>query len=129
MNDDIRIREVRLIDEDGTQVGVVPTAKALELAQERGLDLVEVSPDASPPVAKILDYGKFKYAQNRKQDGRKRSRAGTVKEVRFRPRTDQHDIEFLVRRLEKFLLQFGSCRSNRYWDRSRICLLSVFIGS
>ena len=88
VNEDIRIREVRLIDENGTQIGVVPTPEALQLARERSLDLVEVSPAARPPVAKILDYGKFKYAQNRRvNEGKKKRKAGIVKEVRFRPGT------------------------------------------
>ena len=104
VNEDIRVREVRLIDQEGTQVGIVPTGQALVTARDSGLDLVEVSPDANPPVAKILDYGKFKYAQTRKQgEGKKRQKAGTVKEVRFRPATREHDLEFLIRRLERFL--------------------------
>jgi translation initiation factor IF-3 len=104
VNEDIRVREVRLIDEDGTQVGVVPTQQALARAREQGLDLIEISPTAVPPVTKILDFGKFKYEQSRRrQDSRKKQKAGTVKEVRFRPRTSDHDLEFLVRRLGRFL--------------------------
>ena len=112
MNDDIRISEVRLIDDTGEQVGVVPTAEALAAAREVGLDLVEVSPNASPPVAKILDFGKFKYQQNRKNTGgKKKQRAGMVKAMRFRPRTADHDLNFKVKRLEKFLVDGNKVRA------------------
>ena len=122
VNDEIRIREVRLIDEGGTQIGIVPTEQALAVARARGLDLVEVSPDASPPVTKILDYGKFKYAQTRKQgEGKKRQKAGTVKEVRFRPATREHDLEFLIRRLERFLKDGNKVKATvRFRARERI---------
>ena len=122
MNEDIRIREVRAIDENGEQIGVVPTVKALAIARERGLDLVEVSPEANPPVAKILDYGKYKYEQNRRQnEGRRKHKAGIVKEVRFRPQTDDHDMEFLVRRLEKFLRAGNKVKATvRFRGRERI---------
>ena len=85
-------------------MGTVPTDQALRMARERGLDLVEVSPTQRPPVAKILDYGKFKYEQNRKdRENRKHQKAGEVKEVRFRPLTSDHDVDFKVRTMEKFL--------------------------
>ena len=122
VNDEIRSREVRLIDESGTQIGIVPTEQALEAARARGLDLVEVSPDATPPVTKILDYGKFKYAQTRKQgEGKKRQKAGTVKEVRFRPATREHDLEFLIRRLERFLKDGNKVKATvRFRARERM---------
>ncbi len=122
VNEDIRIREVRLIDENGTQIGVVPTPEALQLARERSLDLVEVSPAARPPVAKILDYGKFKYAQNRRvNEGKKKGKAGIVKEVRFRPGTDDHDMEFLVKRLERFLRAGNKVKATvRFRGRERM---------
>ena len=121
-NEDIRIREVRLIDENGTQIGVLPTPEALKLARERGLDLVEVSPSARPPVAKILDYGKLKYAKNRKgNDNKKKQNAGIVKEVRFRPGTEDHDMEFLVRRLERFLRAGNKVKATvRFRGRERM---------
>ncbi|MDP6349832.1 MAG: translation initiation factor IF-3 [Chloroflexota bacterium] len=104
MNGRIHIRQVMLIDETNTALGVVDTHEAMRLAHERGLDLVEVSPNQRPPVAKLLDYGKFKYEQNRKErEGRKHQRAGDVKEIRFRPRTDTHDVETKVNRMAKFL--------------------------
>ena len=122
MNEDIRIRDVRLVDEKGTQVGVVPTVDALAMARERGLDLVEVSPTAVPPVAKILDYGKFRYEQERKQHGgKKKQKAGTVKEVRFTPGTDDHDIAFLVKRLERFLKEGNKVKATvRFRGRDRL---------
>lgn len=93
-----------MIDDQDVSIGTVPTEDALKLARERGLDLVEVSPTQRPPVAKILDYGKFKYEQNRKdRESRKHQKAGGVKEIRFRPLTSDHDIGFKVKTMEKFL--------------------------
>lgn len=93
-----------MIDDQDVSIGTVPTEDALKLARERGLDLVEVSPTQRPPVAKILDYGKFKYEQNRKdRENRKHQKAGEVKEIRFRPLTSDHDIGFKVKTMEKFL--------------------------
>ncbi|MCE9636115.1 MAG: translation initiation factor IF-3 [Planctomycetes bacterium] len=90
MNDRIRVREVRLIDAEGKQVGVVPTEEARRMASEVGLDLVEVAPDARPPVCKIMDYGKYKYEQRKKHTGKKPHHS-KLKELRLRPRTDDHD--------------------------------------
>lgn len=104
VNERIHIRQVHLIDENNVSIGVIATDQALRLARERGLDLVEVAPTQRPPVAKILDYGKFKYEQDRKErESRKNQKAGEVKEVRFRPLTDDHDVETKVRTMEKFL--------------------------
>jgi len=91
MNDRIRVREVRLIDAEGKQVGVVPTEEARRLATESGFDLVEVAPDARPPVCKIMDYGKYKYEQKKKTTGKKPHHS-KLKELRLRPRTDDHDF-------------------------------------
>src|SRR5256885_2241177 len=86
MNEDIRVREVRLIDHTGTNVGVVATTDALAKAVEAGLDLVEISPDANPPVAKILDYGKYKYQEQKKAaEARKKQKDGEIKEIKMRP--------------------------------------------
>ena len=104
INERINIRQVLLIDETNTSLGVIDTEEAMTLARQRGFDLVEVSPNQRPPVAKLLDYGKFKYQQNRKdREGRKHQRAGDVKEVRFRPGTEEHDINTKVKRMAKFL--------------------------
>ncbi len=100
MNNFIRAREVRLVDVDGKQVGVVPVSEALKLAEERGLDLVEVAPQAKPPVCRILDYGKFKYQQSKKQSHKK---TATLKEVKVRARIDDHDLDLKVRNAVRFL--------------------------
>ena len=104
MNDDIRVPEVRLIGDDGEQVGVVPTARALEMAVEAGLDLVEVSPDAKPPVCRIMDYGKFVFEQRKKQSiAKKKQKQVQVKEIKFRPGTEEGDYQVKLRNLTRFL--------------------------
>jgi translation initiation factor IF-3 len=104
VNERIRIREVRLIDEEGNQLGIVPTFQALAIARERGLDLVEVAPNAMPPVCRIMDWGKARYEQSRKErESRRNSKAITIKEIRFKPDTDVHDIETKSRRAKGFL--------------------------
>jgi translation initiation factor IF-3 len=104
VNRQIRIAEVRLIDEKGAQIGIVPTQDALRRAEEAGLDLVEVSPTARPPVCRILDFGKFKYAQRKKEKGT-HSRASQLKELRVRPAIDKHDLEYRLEAGRKFLEQ------------------------
>lgn len=99
----IRVREVRLIDETGQNVGVVSTADALERAVAAGLDLVEVSPDASPPVAKILDFGKYKYQEQKKAaEARKRQKIVEIKEIKMRPSIDDHDYDVKMRSIKRF---------------------------
>ncbi|MFZ7088063.1 translation initiation factor IF-3 [Curtobacterium sp. RRHDQ10] len=103
-NDRIRVSEVRLVGPGGEQVGVVPIAVALRLAQEADLDLVEVAPNSKPPVAKIMDYGKFKYEAAQKAKEARRNQANTIlKEVRFRLKIDAHDYETKRKRAEGFL--------------------------
>jgi translation initiation factor IF-3 len=100
----IRIREVRLIDENGAQVGVVETGEARRRAYDAGLDLVEVSPDARPPVCKIMDYGKFKYEQSkRERKARKKQHVMHLKEVKLRPKIDDHDYDFKMTHAREFL--------------------------
>ena len=95
---------MRLIDENGEQLGVKPTPDALQLARERGLDLVEVAPMATPPVCRLMDYGRFKYEQTKKErDARKHATKVELKEVRLRPKTDEHDIAFKTRNVQRFL--------------------------
>lgn len=95
---------MRLIDETGEQLGVVETGDALERARNVGLDLVEVSPNADPPVCKILDFGKYKYeAQKRKSEARKKQKIIDVKEIKFRPNIEQHDYEVKMRAMHRFL--------------------------
>nr|WP_207692683.1 translation initiation factor IF-3 [Desulfonema limicola] len=104
MNRQIRAREVRVIDPDGNQIGVVPTHKALAAAGDFGLDLVEISPNASPPVCKIMDYGRYKYEQTKKQqEAKKKQSTFQVKEIKVRPKTDDHDLEVKMTRIRKFL--------------------------
>jgi translation initiation factor IF-3 len=103
MNEDIRVNEVRLIDETGQNVGVVLTADALARATQAGLDLVEISPDAAPPVAKILDYGKFKYQEQKKAaEARKRQKVVEIKEIKMRPSIDDHDYDVKMRAIARF---------------------------
>ncbi|MGB3329930.1 MAG: translation initiation factor IF-3 [Thermomicrobiales bacterium] len=104
MNERIRIREVRLIDDQGNQIGIIPTREALEMARERGLDLVEVAPNAVPPVCRLMDYGKFRYEQSRKErESRKTQHVTRVKEVRIEPKIGDHDLETKGRQAARFL--------------------------
>lgn len=104
INDDISVDEVRLIDSEGEMVGVVSTRKALEMAEEAGLDLVELSPNAEPPVCKILDYGKYKYEQQKKaNEARKKQKTVEVKEVKMSPRIEKNDYDVKMRNAKRFL--------------------------
>jgi translation initiation factor IF-3 len=104
INTAIRARQLRVIDADGVQLGVLPTREALRLAEERDLDLVEVAPNANPPVAKFMDYGKYQYEKaKREREARKSRKEIEVKEVRLRPKTDAHDINFKARQARSFL--------------------------
>ncbi len=104
MNERIRAREVRLIDDDGKVIGVMSSGQALAIARERGVDLVEVSPLAVPPVCKLMDWGRFKYEQAKKEsEARKHQKTVELKEIRMRPRTDEHDLAVKVRKIEEFL--------------------------
>jgi translation initiation factor IF-3 len=107
----IRAPEVRLVGDDGKQIGVVPTDQARSVAEERGLDLVEVAPDATPPVCKLIDYGKFRYQQARRaRDARRRHHHVGVKEMRLRPKTDKHDLDFKMKKVREFLEQHHKVR-------------------
>ena len=102
-NNQINVPDVRLIDVEGENVGVVATDRAMEMAQEAGLDLVEVSPTAKPPVAKIMDYGKYKYqAQKKAAEARKKQKTVDVKEVKMRPNIDTHDYDVKMRNMLRF---------------------------
>jgi translation initiation factor IF-3 len=102
MNEQIRISPIRLIGAQGEQLGLVPTAQALEMAREAGLDLVEVAPTERPPVCKIMDYGKFRYQQSKKQAKAKQHHQ-KHKEIRVSPRTGEHDVETKLNQARKFL--------------------------
>jgi translation initiation factor IF-3 len=103
INDAIRVREVRLIDENGDNVGVVARQDAMDRAVNAGLDLVEISPDAEPPVCKIMDYGKFKFEQQKKAaEARKKQKIVEIKEIKMRPAIDDHDYDVKMRAIKRF---------------------------
>ena len=100
----IRVREVSVISEDGQPIGTYPTREALDMAREQEMDLVEVAPNAKPPVCRIMDYGKFKYRQSKRAHEAKRNQKIIhMKEVKFRPNTDHHDYEFKLKHVHRFL--------------------------
>ena len=104
VNASIICKEVRLIDADGNMVGIVTPEKANTMAIESGLDLVEISPNANPPVCKIMDFGKFKYDQQKREaEARKKQKTIELKEIKFRPNTDKHDYDVKMRSVTKFL--------------------------
>ena len=105
INEQIRVREVRLIREEGEQQqGIISTLEALEIAREHGLDLVEVAPNAVPPVVKIMDYGKFKFENEKKvRDSKKKQKLLKLKEIRMQPKIDEHDLDFKSKHVREFL--------------------------
>ena len=104
INEAIRAREIRLLDEEGEQKGVVITSEALEMAKNAGLDLVEVAPQANPPVCKILDYGKYKFDQEKRiKESRKKQKLIKLKEVRMQPLIETHDLQFKTKHVKQFL--------------------------
>ena len=109
INEKILSREVRVINLEGDQLGIFPIAEALNIAREASRDLVEVSPNASPPVCRIMDYGKFKYEQSKKTYQAKKKkhvpRVTHIKEIKVRPKTEEHDLQFKIRHIKKFLTQ------------------------
>ncbi|WP_198536978.1 translation initiation factor IF-3 [Salegentibacter sediminis] len=133
INNKIRVDEVRLVG-DNVEMGVYPTKKALEIADEQGLDLVEISPNAKPPVVKVMDYKKFLYEQKKREKALKaKASQVVVKEIRFGPNTDDHDYEFKKRNAEKFLKDgaklkafvFFKGRSIVFKDKGEILLLRL----
>lgn len=104
INEAIRVKEVRLIDGDGSQVGVVPIEQAMQMAKQQELDLVEVAPEARPPVCRIMDFGKFLYqAKKKAHDSKKKQKQFQIKEVKFRPNIDDHDYDVKLRNARRFL--------------------------
>jgi translation initiation factor IF-3 len=111
INHRIRVPEIRVIADEGEQLGVLPTHEALRIAEERGLDLVEISPRAFPPVCRIMDYGKYKYEEaKKKQQARKRASTVETKEIKFRPKTEEHDMAFKVKHIRRFLEEGNKVR-------------------
>lgn len=104
MNERIRAREIRVIGEDGEQFGILSINEAIALANEKGLELVEISPNATPPVCKIMDYGKFKYEKTKKEkENKKKQKNVVIKELRIKPHIDEHDKETKISQIEKFI--------------------------
>ena len=104
INEQIRVTEVRLIDGEGNQLGVIPFVEALAMAKEAGSDLVEIAPNASPPVCKILDYGKFKFEQEKRlKESRKKQKQLRLKEIRMQPKIEKHDLAFKSKHAQEFL--------------------------
>ncbi|MFC2288490.1 translation initiation factor IF-3 [Treponema lecithinolyticum] len=104
INEQIRVREVRLIDDEGEQKGIVPTIEALSMAKERSLDLVEVAPTANPPVCKILDYGKYRFETEKKlRDSKKKQKLLKIKEIRMQPKIGSGDLDFKSKHIQEFL--------------------------
>ena len=119
VNEEINVNQVRLIAEDGEQVGILPTEEALSVAEEAGLDLVEMSPNADPPVCRIMDYGKFQFQLNKKkQAARKKQTQVHLKEVKFRPGTEEGDYQVKLRNLRRFLGN-GDKAKVTLWFRGR----------
>jgi translation initiation factor IF-3 len=104
VNERIRVREVRVIDEDGSQLGIMPPPQALAIARQKGLDLVEIAATATPPVCRIMDFGRYQYQeQKRARSARKHQKVIEVKEIKFRPKVDEHDYQFKKKHIERFL--------------------------
>lgn len=110
VNEQIHVREVRVVSEDGSEV--MPTRKAMDLARQQGVDLVEISPNAQPPVCRLIDYSKFLYQQKRRQKEMKQKQVKVeVKEIRFGPQTDEHDYQFKLKHAQEFLLEGNKVRA------------------
>ncbi|WP_338032323.1 translation initiation factor IF-3 [Desulfobulbus rhabdoformis] len=106
VNEDIKYKEIRLIDADGTQRGIISVKAALETAHEQGLDLVEVSDKADPPVCRIMNYDKFRYELKKKQqEAKKKQTVIETREIKFRPKTEEHDLNFKIRKIKQFLAE------------------------
>ncbi|MBX7232307.1 MAG: translation initiation factor IF-3 [Bdellovibrionales bacterium] len=113
MNHEINAPEVRLIDENGVMVGILSPREALGIAEGRGLDLIEIAPTAKPPTCKIMDYGKYKYEEKKKDKAAKKKQVTiSVKEIQLRPRTDSHDLDVKLRHAKRFLLDGDKVKFN-----------------
>jgi translation initiation factor IF-3 len=136
VNREIRAAEILLIDDQGVKVGVIPTRQALALAEERELDLVEVAPLANPPVCRIMDYGKYRFQQQKRdKDARKKQKTQSIKEMKMRPKIDLHDYTFKVKAIREFLEDghrvkvsiFFRGREMAFLDRGRDVLKRVLV--
>lgn len=131
MNERIRIKEVRVISPDGTQLGILPIEQALQTAYGLHMDLVEVAPEARPPVCRIMDYGKYRYEQSKKaREAKKKQTIIELKEIKLRPKTEEHDFQFKVRHAERFLKEGNKAKITMMFrgrevirmDRGRVLL-------
>ena len=136
VNDQIRLSPIRVVDQEGKMLGVIPTSEAQRLAFEAGLDLVEVAPNERPPVCRIMDYGKFKYEQKKKHSANTKQHQVQIKEIRLRPKIGEHDIDFKVKQAREFLGQKDKVkfnvifrgRENAHHDRGRQMLADIIDG-
>jgi translation initiation factor IF-3 len=136
INEQIRVREVRLIDSEGEQKGVVAIADALQLAKDVGMDLVEIAPQASPPVCKILDYGKYKFELEKKnRESKKKQKLIKMKEIRMQPKIEEHDLQFKSKHVKEFLEEGNKVkvtirfrgRELAHTERGRVVLEKVLV--
>ena len=127
VNEEIRYPEVRLVDADGEQLGVVPVEKALDIAYDQNLDLVEVSGKANPPVCRIMNFDKYRYELKKKQqEAKKKQTVIETKEIKFRPKTEAHDLNFKIKKIKKFLSQKNKVKvTMRFRGREIIYAQSV----
>ena len=134
INDMIRVREVRLIDDENNQMGIVATPEARQMADDKGLDLVEIAPNANPPVCRLLDYGKYKFdLEKRNRENKKKQKLQELKEIRMQPKIDIHDLQFKAKHVGEFLdkgakvkvtIRFRG-RELAHTDRGRVVLAKV----
>jgi translation initiation factor IF-3 len=135
INEQIRISQVRVVDQNGQMLGVLATPDALRTAYDAGLDLVEVAPNERPPVCRILDYGKFKYEQKRKSAKNQKAHQVQLKEIRLRPKTGEHDIQFKMKQARGFLLEKDKVklsvvfrgRENAHHERGKEILEGIIV--
>ncbi len=120
VNEKIRVKEVRVVDENGKMIGIMPIEEALRLAYERELDLVEVAPNENPPVCKIIDYGKFKYEMKKKK---KHHKPTDEKEISFRPSTSEHDLELKIKKLREFIEEGHKVKVRLFFKGREIILI------
>ncbi|MFH1619037.1 MAG: translation initiation factor IF-3 [bacterium] len=134
LNQQINAPSVRLLDSDGTMLGIKPLSEALALARTRGLDLIEIAPQAKPPVCKVLDYSKYCYEKEKQErDARKKQKAGVLKEIRLKPRIASHDLDTKLKHVEEFLREHDKVRvtvifrgrENQHKDLGRNMLTSI----
>ncbi len=126
INQKIRAREVRVIDPEGNQIGIISVQEALAAAADMGLDLVEISPNANPPVCKIMDYGRYKYELTKKQqEAKKKQTTFQVKEIKIRPKTGEHDLQVKIGHIRKFLLKKDKVKVTLVFRGREITLMDL----